>query len=125
MPAVPGAAAFALLARLVDPGETWGAATAPASEPFSPAAYLVSVAPAGAATAGLAAWPLTTPPGMFGAAALPDHGVAGLRSGVVTGADARTLAAGLAAAPAGSPVASGGAAWSAWIRPVFPSEIGG
>jgi hypothetical protein len=124
-PGGPGAAAFALLARLLDPGETWGAATAPASEPFVPDAYLVYVAPAGAATTDAAAWPLATAPGAFGMPALPDHGVAGLRSGVVTGADARTLAAGLAAVPAGSLVASGGTAWSAWVRPVFPDEIGG
>jgi hypothetical protein len=124
-PAAPGADAFALLARLTDPAETWGAAAAPVTQPFTPDAYLVFVAPAGAATGDAAAWPLSTAPDTFGTPALADRGVAGLRSGAVTGADARTLAAGLATAQAGSPVASGGSAWSVWVRPVLPDETGG
>ncbi len=124
-PATPGAAAFALLARLTDPGETWGAATAPVAAPFVPDAYLVYVAPAGAAGADVARWPLAAAPEAFGTPTLPDRGVTGLRSGVVTGADARALAEGLAGLPAGSPVASGDMAWSVWVRPVLPHETGG
>jgi hypothetical protein len=123
--AAPGAAAFALLARLTDPAETWGAAAPPAAQPYVPDAYLVYLAPADAATTADPAWPLSTSPETFGAPALPDRGVAGLRSGVVTGTDARTLAAVLATAQAGSVVRSGGSAWSVWVRPVFPDEVSG
>ena len=124
--AAPGAAAFALLTRLTDPAETWGAATAATAVSFTPDAYLVYVAPAGAGAAvDAAAWPLAIAPDAFGAPAVADRGVTGLRSGLVTGAAARTLAAGLANVPAGGPVGSGGAAWSIWVRPVFPDELAG
>jgi len=124
-PEASGAAAFALLSRLVDPAETWGAAPAPVAEPFVPDGYVVYVAPAGAAAPGAAPWPLRTGPDAFGTPAVPDLGAAGLRSGVVTGADARTLAAGLTGVASGGVVESGGTAWSVWVRPLFPGEIGG
>jgi len=124
-PEAPGAAAFALLSRLVDPAETWGATPAAVAEPFVPDGYLVYVAPAGAAAPGTAPWPLMTGPDAFGTPAVPDLGAAGLRSGVVTGADARTLAADLAGVASGGVVESGGTAWSVWVRPLFPGEIGG
>jgi hypothetical protein len=124
-PEAPGAAAFALLSRLVDPAETWGAAPAPVAEPYVPDGYVVYVAPAGATASGAAPWPLKTVPDAFGTPAVPDLGAAGLRSGVVTGADARTLAAGLTGVAAGGAVESGGTAWSVWVRPLFPGEIGG
>jgi hypothetical protein len=122
-PGAPGSAASALLARLTDPAETWGAATAPASQPFVPGGYLVYLAPADAATTASPRWPLAIAPEAFGTPARPGLGVAGLRSGFVTGAAARTLAEGLAAAEAGSVVVSGGSAWYIWVRPVFPGEV--
>ncbi len=76
-PEAPGARAFALLSRLVDPAETWGAAPAPVAEPFVPDGYVVYVAPAGAAAPGVASWPLKAGPDAFGSAGRPRPGGGG------------------------------------------------
>ena len=85
----PASAAFALLARLTDPSETWGS-TGATTAPYHPAAYRVFAAPvpanAGSTSAEPApAWPLATPLAAFGTPAVATLGVDGLRSGIVTG----------------------------------------
>jgi hypothetical protein len=123
----PATAAFALLARLTDPSETWGSA-APTTEPYRAAGYRVFAAPvptdAGSSQPPAPAWPLATPLASFGTPAAANFGLDGLRSGIVTGADAATLAPLLQSLPAGASVASGGQPWTLWVRPLFPDELG-
>jgi hypothetical protein len=141
LPGVPGAngpadptpdpaaaAAFALLARLTDPSETWGAPEA-GSTTYEPVAYRVYAAPGATpaesgSAAPVPAWPLATGLDAFGTAAVPDLGLAGLRTGIVQGPDAAALASQLGPLPAGSVVASGGGLWQLWIRPLLPDEVG-
>ena len=126
----PAAAAVVdLLARLTDPAETWGAASAPETTDV-PAGFRIFVAPGGpAADPGASqspmAWPLATPLGAFGTPALPDRGITGLRSGVVTGSDATALAPFLARASVLTPITSGGQAYTLYVRPLLPDESGG
>jgi hypothetical protein len=121
----PAAAAFALLDRLTDPTESWGATGATAS-PYHAAAYRVFVAPAAADTdlaSAPPAWPLATPLASFGTPAAATLGVDGLRSGIVTGADATAVANLAHSLAAGATVESGGQTWTLWIRPLFPDEL--
>jgi hypothetical protein len=123
------AAAFALLDRLLDPAETWGAPAAQAST-YAPTAFRIFVAP-GAPSAeptvsqSPAAWPLATPLAGFGIPAVPDRGIAGLRQGAVLGADAALLAPVLERATTLTAFTSGGAAYTLYVRPLLPDEIGG
>jgi hypothetical protein len=116
---------MALLTRLTDPTETWGA-TGTVATTYAPLGYRLWLAPAdaGASGASTVAWPLAGDPASFGSPAAVDFGVTGLRSGIVTGADATTLGTALAKAQAGATVTSGGKSWQAWIRPLFPDELG-
>jgi hypothetical protein len=125
----PAAAAAAdLLARLQDPSQTWGAASAPMSV-LTPTAYRVYVAPGAPASDGslspepAIAWPLATPLDQFGTAATPDRGIAGLRQGAVFGADAATLGPVLAAANSQTPFISAGNLYTLYVRPLLPDEV--
>lgn len=134
-PGVPGAAspdpsvaaAGDLLNRLTDPTESWGATNPPTSV-LAPAAYLIFVAP-GAPVGDLptsqpaVAWPLATPLDQFGAPAVPDRGVTGLRQGVVFGAEAATLGPVLVAANALTAFSSGGNLYTLYVRPLLPDEV--
>jgi hypothetical protein len=118
------AAVLDLLNRLQDPAETWGG-TATAATPYVPVAYRIFVAPGAPAADAPAApvvWPLSTPLAAFGTPAVPDRGIAGLRSGIVSGQDAATLAPVLAGATAITPFASGGASFTLYVRPLLPDE---
>jgi hypothetical protein len=121
-------AAFDLLAKLLDPAETWGAGRATTST-LAPVGYRVYVAPADAAAAsgGPApiAWPLATALDAFGTAAIPDRGITGLRQGVVLGPDAMNLAAVLRGATTISVFTSGGRSYTLYVRPLLPDEIAG
>jgi hypothetical protein len=141
LPGVPGAngpgdqtpdpaaaAAFALLARLTDPSETWGVSDA-ASTTYEPVAYRVYAAPGAVpaepdSASPVPSWPLATGLDAFGTEAVPDLGLAGLRTGVVQGPDAAALASQLGPLPTGSVVTSGGGLWQLWIRPLLPDELG-
>lgn len=122
-------AALALLDRLLDPAETWGgSASAPTT--YLPTAYRIYVVPDGpvadpSASQSPVTWPLTTPLATFGTPAVPDRGIAGLRQGAVVGADAATLAPILAGATALTPFTSAGSAFTLYVRPLLPDEIGG
>lgn len=126
----PGrAAAFALLDRLMDPTETWGAPAAP-STVYAPSGYRIFVAPGApatdpATTQAPVAWPLSTLLDAFGTAAVPDRGITGLRQGVVLGADAAQLAPILRAATVATPFTSGGKSFTLFVRPLLPDESGG
>jgi hypothetical protein len=124
----PGAAAFQLLASLTDPSSTWGAPSAE-SEPYQPVGFRVFDAPSAQAgpTAGGSSvpWPLAADLASFGIPAQPDFGVDGLRSGVATGDAATALAPVLASATAQTTFVSGGRAYTLWVRPLFPDELGG
>ena len=121
----PGAAAFDLLERLTDPTVTWG--STPASPvPYAPAGYRIydaPVAPATEAGGPPVTWPLPADLAAFGTPAVPDLGVPGLRSGIVTGDAAATLAPVLASASATTAFISSGQAYSLWVRPLFPDEL--
>ena len=67
-------------------------------------------------------WPLATPLAEFGTPAVPDRGIAGLRSGVVLGDDAKTLGPFLAEANALTPIVSGGKPYTIFVRPLLPDE---
>jgi hypothetical protein len=134
-PGLPGAAspdpsvaaAGDLLNRLTDPSETWGA-TNPVTSTLVPTAYRIFVAP-GAPVGDLpsgqpvAAWPLATRLDQFGATAVPDRGITGLRQGAVFGADATTLGPVLAAANALTAFSSGGNLYTLSVRPLLPDEV--
>jgi hypothetical protein len=120
------AAAEAFVARLNDPAETWGAANA-ATSTLTPTAYRIFVAPGepqgdGSTTAPAVAWPLATALEAFGAPAVPDRGITGLRQGVVLGADATTLGPILAAASQLTAFSSGGKLYTLYVRPLLPDE---
>ncbi|HMA46179.1 MAG TPA: hypothetical protein VKP11_03090 [Frankiaceae bacterium] len=121
------AAAEDLLTRLTDPSETWGTAS-PATSTLTPTAYRIFVAPGapagdGSTTAPAVAWPLATPLDQFGAPAVPDRGITGLRQGAVLGADAATLGPVLAAASALTGFSSGGTLYTLFVRPLLPDEV--
>ena len=124
----PGAAAASdLLNRLMDPGETWGAGSAPSSA-FVPAGFRVYVAPGapvgdGSLTEPTIPWPLSTPLDQFGVPAVPDRGIAGLRQGVVLGADAQTLLPILNRANVLSPFSSGNHLFTLYVRVLLPDEV--
>jgi hypothetical protein len=122
-------AAMSLLARLVDPDETWGGPAAQPT-PYVPTGYLVFVAPGGPASDPQAsqspvAWPLATPLAQFGAPAAADRGIAGLRQGTVLGADAATVGPILERATTLTAFTSGGSAFTLSVRPLLPDEVGG
>jgi hypothetical protein len=123
------AAAFDLLARLSDPGQTWGAGAAPSTR-YVPSGFRVFAAPGAPTTDPATArppvdWPLATPLDQFGSPAQPDRGIAGLRQGAVVGADAAVLGPVLAAATEATAFRSGGAPWTLYVRPLLPDELGG
>ena len=125
-PAAGGSAqAMALVTALEDPTVGWGGG-AVAAQPYAPVGFRVYAAPIADATGtSPVAWPLTTSLATFGSPAAADFGQAGLRSGAVLGADAATLAAGLAEMAPGTVFSSGGAAFTVWVRPLLPDELGG
>ena len=123
-------AALALLDRLLDPGESWGAAAQPDTI-YEPAGYRVFVAP-GAPDSGdpnvtqpAIAWPLPTTLAEFGVPANPDRGIAGLRQGALLGDDAGLLAPLLARATSITPFTSAGSAYTLSVRALYPDELGG
>ena len=124
----PGAAAMDLLSRLQDPAVSWGAPTAAPATTYAPTAYRVFLAPFDASLASLPftpiPWPLATAPDAFGSPAAADHGVTGLRSGVVMGADAAVFAKAVAGAQQGTSFSVGKTIWQTWIRPLLPDELG-
>lgn len=122
-------AAFDLLGRLLDTTETWGA-TAPRTSTYTPVGYRIFAAPGapagdGSTTVPAIAWPLTTGLASFGVPAVPDRGVAGLRSGIALGADAEALAPILATATTATPFTSDGATFTLWVRALLPHELPG
>jgi hypothetical protein len=126
----PGIAApFALLDRLLDPDQTWGASNV-ARSTYAPTGYRIFVAP-GAPPADAStpqtpvAWPLSSGLAEFGTPAVPDRGVAGLRQGAVLGADAATLGPILAKANQATAFTSGGKEWTLYVRPLLPDESDG
>jgi hypothetical protein len=124
----PGrAAAFALLDRLLDATDTWGAP--PAQETaYVPTGYRIFVAPGAPETQiklSPIAWPLVTPLDAFGTSAVPDRGIAGLRQGVALGDDAAKLAPLFKTATSATPFTSGGKAYTLFVRPLLPDEAGG
>jgi hypothetical protein len=133
-PGIPGAAtpdpavkaADDFVARLTDPEETWGVAN-PATSVLVPTAYRMFVAPGapdgdGSTTAPSVAWPLSVSLDAFGAPAVPDRGIAGLRQGAVFGADATALGPVLAAANQLTAFSSGGKLYTLYVRPLLPDE---
>lgn len=121
-------AALDLLGRLLDPKETWGAASAPESV-YQPLGYRVFVGPGAPAGDGSSvepiSWPLTTPLADFGSPAVPDFGVTGLRSGIILGADVATAAPVFEAASSDTPFTSGGQVYTLYVRALLPDEAGG
>ena len=122
-------AAFNLLDQLLDTTNTWGAAAAPEST-YAPLGYRVFTAPGapvgdGSTEVPAVAWPLATGLADFGTPAVPDRGVTGLRSGVVTGADAQALASAGTSATTSTPFTSGGASFTLWVRVLLPHELPG
>jgi hypothetical protein len=67
-------------------------------------------------------WPLATALDAFGTPAVPDRGLSGLRTGIVSGADAATLAPFLARASVVTPITSGQQAYTLYVRPLLPDE---
>ncbi len=121
-------AADALLARLTDPTEAWGSTAAVAPVAYRPTAYRVYAAPADTASeAGSAtsapAWPLATSLDAFGAPAVADVGLPGLRAGIVRGSEAAAFEAALGPLTAGTAIASAGRLWQLWVRPLLPGEM--
>lgn len=121
------AAAAALVDRLTNPAETWGAATPPTESRFVPTGYRIWVSPGSPqADPTLArepiAWPLAMPLARFGTPASPDLGIAGLRVGTVTGAEAMTLAPILEKATSITPFTSAGSSFTLRVRPLLPGE---
>lgn len=122
-------AALSLLDKLLDPAETWGAASVKDGV-YTPIGYRVYVAPGGPppdaqASQPPVAWPLGTPLAAFGTLANPDRGIAGLRQGVVLGPDAALLAPILERATAITAFTSGGRSFTLSVRALLPDEAGG
>jgi len=126
----PGrSAAFALLDRLLDPNDTWGAAAGPHAA-YQPTGFRVFVAPGAPAEDATThqepvAWPLATALGDFGTPALPNRGIDGLRQGAVVGADAEALGPILTKANQATPFTSGGKEWTLYVRALLPDEAAG
>jgi len=123
------AAAKDLLARLLDPADTWGAPHV-VSSTLVPTAYRVFVAPGAPAGDGLSptpavAWPLSTPLDELGTPAVPDRGIEGLRQGAVFGADAAVLGPVLASANSQTAFISAGNLYTLYVRPLLPDEVPG
>jgi len=121
-------AAFALLDKLLDPAETWGASAVPAM-PYQPGGYLIYAAPGApqtdpATTQPPVAWPLAKPLAEFGAPSVPNFGLTGLRQGIVIGTDAATLRPILAKATTATGFTSGGKTWTLAVRVLLPDELG-
>ena len=114
---------IALLNRLLDPAETWGAGDVPTAT-YQPVAYRIYVAPTDAAGGDTMDWPLSAAPDQFGSPATPDFGVTGLRSGIVLGADATAFAAAVADASSQETFTNSGHAYQVWVRPLLPDELG-
>jgi hypothetical protein len=122
-------AALALLDRLLDPSETWGAPAA-ADTVYVPVGYRIYVAPDAPqadpqASQSPVAWPLATPLAEFGTPSAPDRGITGLRQGVALGADATTLRPILERATALTAFTSDGSSYTLYVRPLLPDEVGG
>jgi len=123
------AAALDLLTRLTDPTETWGSASA-GDTAYVPSAFRIFVVPGGpvadpSAPQATLAWPLNTSLDAFGIPAVPDRGISGLRTGIVSGADAAALAPFLRTATTLTPVTSEGQTYTLYVRPLLPAEGGG
>jgi hypothetical protein len=122
--------ARALLDRLTDPNEAWGS-TSTTEAAYDPPGFLLYVAPGAptpsdpSLTEPSIAWPLATPLAGFGAPAVPDRGIAGLRQGAVLGADAATAKPVLERATAISPFTSAGSTFTLYARPLLPDELPG
>ncbi len=120
-------AAFALLDRLLDPTDAWGAASS-AETSYEPVAYRIYVAPDGPTVVGGSPaptdWPLATPLAAFGAPASSDLGIDGLRSGVLSGADLSAAQPVLSAAAADATFGSDGQSYTLFVRPLLPDEVG-
>jgi hypothetical protein len=135
-PGIPGgggnpdpaaAAAKALMDRLADPNETWGAANVVQSA-FVPTGYRIYVVPGAPASDGESSqpavqWPLSTPLDQFGVPANPDRGITGLRQGAAFGADAAALGPVLLAANSQTPFISGSNLYTLYVRPLLPDEV--
>lgn len=122
------AAARDLLAKLVDPAETWGQ-PAPAETAYVPAGYLIFVAPGAPPTDPAGArspvpWPLSTTLGEFGSPSAFDRGISGLRQGTALGADAATLGPVFDEATSATAFTSAGQPYTLFVRPLFPDELG-
>jgi hypothetical protein len=122
------AAANDLLARLVDESDGWGD-TSPTQAVYTPTAIRIFAAPGGPTpdvqvSQSPLAWPLADGLDQFGAPAVPDRGISGLRSGIVFGADLPAVVSFLEKANTLTPVTSGGKAWTIWVRPLLPDESG-
>jgi len=122
------ASAIALLDRLLDPAETWGAASARESA-YAPEGYRIFVAtgappPDASVSEPAVAWPLSTPLSEFGTAATPDRGISGLRQGTVVGADATVLGPLLKGATSLTAFTSGGSPFTLYVRALLPDELG-
>jgi hypothetical protein len=115
--------AIALLNRLLDPAETWGAGDVPTAT-YQPVAYRIYVAPADAAGSDNMDWPLSAAPDQFGSPATPDFGVTGLRSGIVLGDEATAFATAVANATSQETFTFDGHAYQVWVRPLLPDELG-
>lgn len=120
-------AALALLDRLLDPTDTWGA-PASAETTYLATGYRIYAAPGGPpadpqASQSPVAWPLATPLAEFGIPAVPDRGIAGLRQGVALGNDAATLGPIFAHASAITAFTSGGSSFTLSVRPLLPDEL--
>ncbi|HEY3522627.1 MAG TPA: hypothetical protein VGK63_02895 [Candidatus Limnocylindrales bacterium] len=119
-------AAFGLLDRLTDPGESWGAP--PTTEtPYDPAGFRVFAVPGAPPDRSLpqtsVAWPLATKLAELGEPVTPDRGIDGLRSGDVVGSDADRLKAVFGAANSLTPFTSDGRTWTLYVRPLLPDEV--
>lgn len=122
-------AARALLDRLEDSTDWWGAAEGPFDQ-YVPGAYRIFVAPGGpvpdpSASQSTVAWPLSMPLDSFGIPAVPDRGIAGLRSGIVSGTDADALVRFVATTNVLQPISSGGKSYTLYVRPLLPDETAG
>ena len=114
--------ALDLLARLQDPGETWGAANVTAT-PFVPTAYKIYEAPNTSGAANTIDWPLAVSLATFGTPATPDLGITGLRTGVAFGEDATKLDSAAAGATTDTVFVSDNQQYQVWIRPLLPPEL--
>jgi hypothetical protein len=121
-------AALDLLGRLLDPAEGWGGASDPVAA-FAPVADRIYVAPDGpvdgSASPPPVTWPLATALADFGTPASSNLGIDGLRSGIASGDDLATLEPILDAATSDTVFSSGGQAYTLYVRPLLPDELGG